>query len=161
MNKKGMTLVELITTFALTAVIVVLLINVIVVIKNVYSKSSIKSELYINQSNLSNVLNSKINNDNLDYYEECVIDNSLLCVDFNFINGESIRLSVSEKEIKFGEYIYKLDNNTKVMNPSINVEYINLEENGNNILTLRIPIQSTFYPNIDFGINLVYLYNIN
>ena len=161
MNKKGMTLVELITTFALTAVIVVLLINVIVVIKNVYSKSSIKSELYINQSNLSNALNSKINNDNLDYYEECVIDNSLLCVDFNFINGESIRLSVSEKEIKFGEYIYKLDNNTKVMNPSINVEYINLEENGNNIMTLRIPIQSTFYPNIDFGINLVYLYNIN
>ena len=55
MNNKGLTLVELITTFALTSVIVVLLINIVVVIKNVYSKSDIKTELYINQSNLSNV----------------------------------------------------------------------------------------------------------
>ena len=50
MDKKGFTLVELITTLALTSVIVILLINVVLVINNVYSKSSIKTELYIKPS---------------------------------------------------------------------------------------------------------------
>ena len=52
MNNKGLTLIELITTFALSAVIIVLLINVVVSIRNVYSKVSVKSDLYITQSNL-------------------------------------------------------------------------------------------------------------
>lgn len=161
MNNKGMTLVELITTFALTTVIVVLLINVIVVIRNIYSKASIKSELYINQSNLSIALNSKINNDNLDSYVECT--DTSFCYIFNFINGESIKLTVSDNQIKFGEVVYKLNEKTKVENPSLSVEYLDLSENssGNNILVLKIPVICELYPNIDFGINLVYLYNIS
>jgi len=153
MNNKGLTLVELITTFALTAVIVVLLINIVVVIKNVYSKTNIKTELYINQSNLSNVLNSKINDNNLVSYEICADNNYLLCVDF-VLKEEEIRLSVTEKEIKFGEYVYKLKDKTKVDNPSLN-------NTDNDILVINIPIINELYPNIDFGVNLVYLYNIN
>ena len=57
MNNKGLTLIELITTFALSAVIIVLLINVVASIRTVYSKVSIKSDLYITQSNLSTALN--------------------------------------------------------------------------------------------------------
>ena len=40
MNKKGFTLVELITTFALATVIIVLLINIVLLIKNIYSKNN-------------------------------------------------------------------------------------------------------------------------
>lgn len=161
MKKNGFTLVELITTFSLTAVLVIVLINVIVVIKNIYSKSNIKTELYINQSNLSNALNSKINNNNLHSYEECHDD--IFCYIFNFNTGESIKLTLNEKIIKFGDFVYKLDEKAKVENPSLDIEYIDLTEDdsGNNILVLKIPITSELYPNIDFGINLVYLYNIN
>lgn len=157
MNNRGLTLIELITTFALTAVIVVLLINVIIVIRNVYSKSTIKTELYINQSNLSNSLNTKINHDKLDSYVECT--DSSFCYVFNFIDGESIKLVVTENKVKFGNFVYELQENARVENPTINIDY--LDSNGsNNILTLRIPIYCDLYPNIDFGINLVYLYNI-
>ena len=161
MNKRGFTLIGLITTFALTAVIVVLLINVIVVIRGIYSKTDLKTELYINQSNLSNLLNAKINNDNLNSYEKC--DDEEFCYVFNFLDGDSIKLIVNESLIKFGNYTYKLDKNTKVINPSINNEYVvetDINKNDS-FLIIKIPIKNDLYPNLDFGINLVYPYNSN
>ena len=158
MKKNGFTLVELITTFALTSVIIILLINVVIIIKNVYSNSNIKTELYINQSNLSNVLNSKIYNENLDSYEEC--DDTDFCYTFNFMDGTSTKLTVTDKTIKFGDYIYNLKDKTKVENPSLEIEFIDETdiENLDSFLVLKIPITCELYPDIDFGINLVYSY---
>lgn len=157
MKKNGFTLVELITTFALTSVIIILLINVVTIIKNTYSNSNIKTELYINQSNLSNVLNSKISRDNLDSYEEC--DDTDFCYIFNFINGESTKLTISERTIKFGDYVYNLNDGTKVEMPSEGSEFIDIiVEDTGSLLSLKIPIICELYPDIDFGINLVYLY---
>lgn len=157
MKNKGFTLVELITTFALSSVIIVLLINVVVSIKNVYSNTSIKGELYINQSNLSNVLNSKITGNLLTSYEECA--DVEFCYIFNFSDGESIKLKVTEKEISFGNYIYKLPFDTKVINPVLANNFVkdDITGNTNNLLNLNIPIINELYPNINFGINLVYL----
>ena len=157
MKKNGFTLVELITTFALTSVIIILLINVVTIIKNTYSNSNIKTELYINQSNLSNVLNSKISRDNLDSYEEC--SDTDFCYIFNFINGESTKLTISERTIKFGDYVYNLNDGTKVEMPSEGNEFIDIiVEDTGSFLVLKIPIICELYPDIDFGINLVYLY---
>ena len=159
MNNKGLTLVELITTFALTAAIVVLLINVVVVIKNVYSNTTIKTELYIKQANLSNILNSKINYGTLKSYETC--DEGTFCYKFTLEDEESeeeeIELNVTENKITFGDYVYELTEISKVENPSLKEEDID-KDDSNDILVLTIPIKCELYPNIDFGINLVYLY---
>lgn len=161
MNNKGLTLIELITTFALSAVIIVLLINVVVSIRNVYSKVSIKSDLYITQSNISNALNSKLHDDQLDGYDTCT--DSTFCYNFTLVNGEVLKLVVDESKISIGNQVYKLTGKSKVVNPTLEPEYIesNEEYSGNNILVLKIPIINELYPNIDFGINVVYLYNIN
>lgn len=161
MNNKGLTLIELITTFALSAVIIVLLINVVVSIRNVYSKVSIKSDLYIAQSNLSNALNSKLHDDQLDSYSTCT--DSIFCYNFTLVNGEILKLVVEETKITVGNQVYNLTGKTKVVNPTLSPEYIELKEeySRNNILVLKIPIINELYPNIDFGVNLVYLYNIN
>lgn len=161
MNNKGLTLIELITTFALSAVIIVLLINVVVSIRNVYSKVSIKSDLYITQSNLSNALNSKLHDNQLDTYNTCT--DSAFCYNFTLVNGETLKLVVEENKITVGDKVYKLTEKTKVVDPSLTPGYIELNEeySGNDILVLKIPIKNELYPNIDFGINLVYLYNIN
>lgn len=155
MKNKGFTLVELITTFALTAVIIIILINVVVAIKEVYSNTSIKTELYINQSNLSNVLNSKIKNGNIESYSSCdpAITDSLMCYDFYFVDGQSERLIVKEKQIIFGKYTYNLDDKSSV--DSVNVV---LPDVYGRFLHIKIPIKNELYPDIDFGVNLVYLY---
>ena len=156
MNKKGFTLVELITTFALTTVIIILLLNVAVAIKDVYSKSNIKSQLYIEQANLSNQLNSKINKHNLSSYQECTDEE--FCYIFNLVSGESIKLTVTEKTIKFGDYVYNLDNKSTIKNPSVDIEYVNLDnvENTSSFLIINIPIVNELYSDINFGVNVVY-----
>ena len=161
MNKKGFTLVELITTFALSAVIVILLINIIITIKNIYSKTNIKTELYIKQSTLSNAMNKKINKDNLESYEVC--EDSEFCYIFNLYDGESLKLTIDENSIKFDSIVYKLDRKTSIVNPSVSEEYIagQTADKNNSFLVISIPITNSLYPNIDFGINLVYPYNSN
>ena len=160
MNKKGFTLVELITTFALSAVIIILLINIVVVIRNIYSKTDLKTELYINQGNLSNAMNKVINKDNLISYSEC--NDEDFCYLFNLSTGESIKLTVSNTNIKFGDFVYKLKSNTSVGNPSITTEYITgITNNNDSFLIIKIPISTDQYPGEDFGINLVYPYNSN
>lgn len=153
MNKNGFTLIELITTFALSAVIVILLINIVLIIKNIYIKSSVRTELLINQSNLSHVLNTKINNHSVDSYDSC--SNSHFCYIFNLIDGESIKLEIKNDSIMFGSYVYKLLDGSTVTDPNIDVEYINNE----GILNIRIPINYELYPKEDFGINLIYTFD--
>ena len=100
----------------------------------------------------------RINKNNLLSYKTCT--DSTFCYVFNFKDNTSSKLVVSEKNIKFDNINYKLDENTKVINPSLTIEYLD-EVSANNILVLKIPIKNDIYPNLDFGINLVYLYNIN
>jgi len=161
MKNKGFTLIELITTFSLATVILVLLINVVVIIKDVYTESEIKTELTINQGDFSKIINAKITDNNLVSYIECY--DSDFCYSFTFKDGEVIDLNVTVSSIKFGSYVYKLPSGTEVINPSIEELYMeNTDPSLNDsILVIRIPIINKLYPTEDYGINLVYTYNSN
>lgn len=158
MNKKGFTLIELITTFALATVIIIILLNIISIIKNIYVQNNIKSTLAIEQSNLSKLMNEKFNN-KLQYYVAC--NEGDYCYIFSFENEESVKLVVEKNKISFGEYVYKLDKNTEVKNPTLTREYVDLDdtENTNNFLVINIPIINKLYPKLNFGVNLVYFNN--
>ena len=153
MKTKGFTLVELITTFALTAVIVVLLINLILVIKNLYSNTDSKTKLYINQNSLSNAMNSKIRHGNLVSYDVC--DDSEFCYVFNYLDNTSDKLVITENTISFGNLVYNFDSKTNIEGLTITTE--NISTNGfSKIINIKIPIKNELYPSVDFGINLVY-----
>lgn len=159
MNKKGFTLIELITTFALASVLIIILINIIIVIKNVYSKNDIRSELLIEQSNLSNLINKKFDKDFLNSYFPC--NETDFCYTFNFVDGSSSKLVVSDEYIKFDSYMYKFKKGTKATNPTL--ELFDTEALSgsltNGFLVIRIPINTKLYPNENFGIDIVYRYN--
>lgn len=150
MNNKGFTLIELITTFALSTVIIILLVNVVLVIKNLYIKFDVKSKLLIEQSNLSNLMNKKIYNGNVNSHTSC----GTACFTFDYIDGTSSILVVSEDKIAFDNYVYKAEDGViigelNVYNP----------ENFDDLLVIEIPISHNLYPNEDFGISIVYRYN--
>ena len=160
MNKKGFTLIELITTFALATVIIILLINVVVVIKNIYTNNNIKSELLIEQSNLSNLMNKKFSKDMLDSYIPC--NDSDFCYEFNFVDGSISKLVVSDEFIKFDAYVYKLKNSIKTHNPTLETIIdidVSTTDANDSFLIINIPIKHKLYPNKNYGINLVYQYN--
>ena len=145
MNKKGLTLIELIVTFALAISIIIVLLNVLLIIKKNYEDIDSKTKLVMNQSTLSNLMNSKFTDDNLVSYDTCL---GTFCYEFTFKNGEVITLSVVDKTITFGDYTYRLDSSTVVYNPELIYD--------SPYLIIRIPIYTKLYPKTDFGINLVY-----
>jgi len=159
MSKKGFTLIELITTFALASVLIIILMNIIVVIKNIYTKNDIRGELLLEQSNLSNLINKKFDKDFLNSYFPC--DESEFCYTFNFVDGSSSKLIVNDKYIRFDSYVYNLKKGTTVPSPTLELfdtrELSGSENNG--FLVIKIPVVNKHYPNDDFGINVVYRYN--
>lgn len=161
MNKKGFTLIELITTFALASVLIIILMNIIVVIKNIYTKNDIRGELLLEQSNLSNLMNKKFDKDFLNSYLSC--SDSDFCYTFYFVDGSSSKLVVDDEYIKFDNYVYNFKRGTSVETYSLELfdtqELSGSENNG--FLVINISIINKFYPNDDFGINMVYRYNFN
>lgn len=161
MNSRGFTLIELITTFALSTVIIILLINIILVIKNIYSKNEVKTELIIEQSNLSNLINKKFYMGALHSYEPCDATSDDFCYIFNFNDGTSSMINIDDNKIKFDNYIYKAKKGITIEEATIEIFDIDVssEEVNNSILVIKIPIKHKLYPNEDFGINIVYQYN--
>ena len=145
MNNKGLTLIELIVTFALALAIVIILINTLVIIKDNYNDTETRTNLVVNQSTLSNLLNEKFQGNNLVSYSSCA---GTFCYEFTFKDGDVLELNVTTDTITFGKYVYKLDKLSEVVDPSLTI--------NNPYLIIKIPIKTKTYPNEDFGINLVY-----
>ena len=161
MNKKGFTLIELVTTFALATVIITILINIVVIIKDMYTTYEAKSKLIIEQSTLSSLINRKFYEKSLSTYEPC-FDTSF-CYKFKFSDESTSTLVVGEDFIKFDSYIYKLTKGSKIEEPTMEIIDIDVTDitSNNAFYVIKIPIKNKLFGNEDFGINIVYQYNSN
>ena len=159
MNKKGFTLIELITTFALSSVIVILLINVVLLIKDIYTQNDIKSSLIIEQSNLSYFINNKFLPDSLEGYKEC--EESDFCYEFDFNDGTTSTLVIKNNSIRFDNYVYDLSQEVSIENPKVHMVKFDLVNTNtyNSVLIIDIPIKSKLYKNDNFGINVIYQFD--
>ena len=163
MNNKAFTLVELITTFAVASAIALILFNVVISIKNVYSNTNLKTNLLINQGNLSNQINSKIMDEDIMAIDYCNESSGYYkCYKITFSNNETLNLVIKDKMISFGNYVYKLDDGSYIDLDNTGLyykTYNDILDTKNSILNIKIPIRSKQIENIDFGLNFVYLYN--
>lgn len=157
MNNKGMTLVELIASFTLSSVIVVLLMNVLVILKDVYYNSSLKSELVIIQSGLSNQINKKFSSNNFTGYNSCGNN----CYNFTF-KDEVVQLSVNKETntIAFGKTNYTYPSGATIGDIEIVKENYSTYLGNDSLFILRILVE---YNDMEenFGINVVYPYESN
>lgn len=161
LNNKGFTLIELITTFALTSVIVIILVNTVIIIKENYVKIDKKSNLIIEQSNLSYLINSKFNKLDLISYEACF--DTDFCYIFHFDGEENSKLIVGNDYITFDNYTYKMFEGSTIGENIFEISNVDTltSDVNNSFLTINIPITNTLYNDQNFGINFVYQYNSN
>ena len=161
MNNRGFTLIELITTFALSSIIIIILINLVIIIKENYVKIDIKSNLIIEQSNLSNIINSKFNKLELISYEACF--DTDFCYIFHFEENENSKLIVGNDYITFDNYTYKMFEGSTIGESIFEINNVETLTNdvNNSFLTIEIPIINSLYNNQNFGIKFVYQYNSN
>lgn len=174
-NNKGFSVVELIVSFTLTMVIVVILFEIIIALKNIYENSVTKSALVSKQNNLINYIYSDINDYSLSMVGTCGNN----CVQFTYENGNIKNLSweyeyddasnkQSFQKIKYGDYTTELIANSKFdlsLNASMGditfkgakVCYDN--EDGVGYLSIKIPIYTNKFENEDFGLNIFHVFN--
>lgn len=161
MNKRGFTLVELISSFALSSIIIVLLLNLILTMKNIYTYSGSKTEMLIEQSNLSKNLNEILDNGNITNYTTCT--DTSMCYQFTHINGNTYKLVIDDtlKTITFNNYTYKLSNTSELGTVSVKTEYAPTADTtvNNSFLIINIPIYNKLFEGENLGINIVYPYN--
>ena len=157
MKKNGFTLVELITTFALIAAIIVILTNVVLIIKDLYVKYNIKTELLIKQGDLNSYVNDIIVNGKLVSYS--VSNNEYT---FNLTDGNSYTLTVTNDTITFENtntnetYVYKAIEGVTIGQIDASVSQPTFTTG--NIIQIKIPINHKLFSNEDFGLNLVYIH---
>lgn len=158
-KKNGFTLVELIVSISLTMIVVIILFEIIVILKDLFQSSSIKTELLNKKSIIVEKIYSDTNDGLVIKIEQC----GDYCVDFTTNEGSTKRLIIDKENlvIGYGDYNIKLSEGYSIGNITITNDvttYIS-NENNNGIFKIKIPIYSTVTNDDDLGIDIVFTYN--
>ena len=163
MNKKGFTLVELITSFALASVIMIFIFNIVVLLKNNYISKSVRTDLMIKQSLLSQKLNEDFTNNNIKNIVTC--DSVKKCYEITLADDTTKRLTISEddKTITYGDYVYELTQSSYTNKINVNIKTTTLTDLtlNDSLLVIDIPIYNKKYTDTNFGVKVIYQFNSN
>ena len=161
MNNKGFTIVELIVSFTLASIIVVLLFQLVLNLKEIQEYSDVKTKLLTKQSNISSKLNKNIYQKGISKIEECQ-DIPNYCLEFTFNDNSNSKLIVDKanQTITIDDNKFNLVEGSSIDNVQADV-FIDptIKDKNNSILTLNIEIKHEYFKNQNFGIYLVYQYN--
>lgn len=159
MNKKGFTIIEFALGFVLLSVVVILLFQIIIVVKELYVSALVKTKLLTKQSVIVETFYEKL------FGKDIVViyKNSDDSVTFIFEDGfnKTFEYDRDEKTIKYDDFSTKLIDGSYFGNINLTTETIlNVDSTMNNsLLKIKIPIYHPLLPEEDFGINMIYQYN--
>ena len=156
-KKNGFTTIELITTFALTLVIVVLLLQVIVVLKDVYINKVVVNSLRVKQAVMTEKIMDDFDNKNLEGTAGCLgVSN---CISFIWEDGTVTELKIDKTKntFSYADYVTELTGGSSFGNLSVVNSAIS-EDKQRKFISFNFPIYSTFVKG-DYGIHVIYQYN--
>lgn len=155
-NNKGFTLVEMLVSFTLSMVLIIILFQLIINLKDIYMLSGIKTEMLNKQYLMTNKIYTDLNEKKAARIENC--NNPSVCIQFTFQDGTSTKLELNEtdKTLSYDGYVIKLNNNSRFN--TINISTVSSETNRR-IFSVNIPIYNDLYKDTNFGINIIYPYN--
>ncbi len=116
MKNKGFTIIELMVTFCLITVISFLLIELVLLLKDIYIKGDTKTILFTKQGNILKNINDDLETKSLSNLKLCSDNTS--CLEFTYMDGEKEKLIVNKdkKQITYGSYSVNYGNNSEFGN---------------------------------------------
>ena len=157
-QQKGFTVVELIVSFSLTLVVILLLFQVIISLKELYVKDGLKSELVAKQSIMMQKVMTDFDHNKISQATRCGDD----CFQFTFEDGHETSLTLDRAKgiFHYGDYTTKLIENCSFGT----IEIKNKTSVGvatgkkDSMIHIAIPVHSSNVKG-DYGLNLVYQYD--
>ena len=157
MKNKGFTTVELITSFSLASVVMLVLFNVIIIMKDNLSEVNIKTNMLVEKDNLSYNINKRFKEKEITSITTC--DEADKCYEFTYSDSTSDRLiySNTDKTITFNNYTFDIIDGVTVEEPIITEHYDTMSSSTyNGYFIINIPIT---LENKDYSINVVKHFN--
>ena len=159
MNKKnkGFTTIELITSFTLASVIMLILFNIILILKDNLSKVNAKTNMLVEKDNLSYNINKRFKEKELSSITMC--DEGDKCYEFKYSDDTSDKLiySNTDKSITFNNYTFDIIDGITVEEPTITEHYDTMSSTTyNGYFIIHIPIK---LDNKDYSIKVVKHFN--
>lgn len=154
MNKKnkGFTTIELITSFTLASVIMLILFNIILILKDNLSKVNAKTNMLVEKDNLSYNINKRFKEKELSSVTMC--DEGDKCYEFKYSDDTSDKLvySNTDKSITFNNYTFDIIDGITVEEPVITEHYDTMSSTKyNGYFIIHIPIK---IDNKDYSIKI-------
>lgn len=159
MKKKGFTLIEITVTFSLIAVVIVLLFEIIISLREIYIKGDFQTTLLMKQG----ILTKKINEDFQDLKLKSITSCGKFCITLNYRTNDSYNLSldIENNRIQYHDYVWQLPEGSTIGQVETSVYESNLTTSiftNNSILKIDIPVTNKLLEK-DYGIHILYQYN--
>lgn len=160
-GKKGFTIIELMVSFSLSAVIIVYLFNIIIILKDLYVENGIRTQLLINQSSISKSIETTLGSGSIQGVASCGVN----CAEFTTADSLThiLQFNPVQNSITFENVTVKLIDGSKIGSlvthsqtiPSITTSTPNLNDS---IFSLTIPITHKVVDG-SYAITIVIPYN--
>lgn len=159
MKNKGFTTVELITSFTLASVIMLILFNVILIMKDNLSKVKAVTSTLVEKDNLSYNINKRLKEKEISSITTC--EDGDRCFLFTYSDDTSDKLIYSsiDKTITFNNYTFSITDDMNVESPTVTEHYdIMSSTTYNGYFIINIPIT---VDNKDYSIKINKHFNTN
>lgn len=144
-NNKGFSIIELIVSFTICTVIMIVLFQIVLVLKDLYEKSAIKTTLLNRQNIIVNLIYSDILEKELNNVSSC----GTYCITFDFTTvSKQLKYSTSDNTISYGDYVTDVLGGTTVGKVETSIQ--------NGVMSASMPITHKLFNNKNFGIRIVH-----
>lgn len=155
-NNKGFTVVELIISFSLTAVILILLFQIVLSLKDIYVSSGIKTEILVKNSNLLRSIQTDLQGKSLISLSSC----GGQCYQFEYLDGDVVQLSadIQKGTVTYGNHTTQLVDGSVMdtMNAFVYTDSTVEEGINDTIVSIVIPMKNKLFPTEKHDISIVF-----
>lgn len=163
MNNKGFTLVETLVSFALVSVISIFLFQIVIIVKNIYLEKGVKTEMVLEQSNLSNSINRDITNNDKsgNYIKKVLKSGDTITLTYSDGTTSALVVDSTAKTVTYDGIVYKFLAGTNIGTMTMNFDYETTSTPklvSNGVCYITIPITYKDEDN-SYDIRIVYRFN--
>ena len=156
MKNKGFTIVEMLSAFILSSIIIIIMFQLIINLKEIYQSSGIKTEMLNKKYIMTNKIYTDLNEKTLIAIQSC----GTSCLDLTYATGEIKRLSqnINNRTITYDDYTIKINSGFEISDMQTELP-TETEQSLNKLIKINIPIVNT--NDEDYSINIIYTYKGN
>ena len=148
MKNKGFTTIELITSFTLASIIMLILFNIILIMKDNLSKVNAMTNTLVEKDNLSYNINKRFKEKELASITTCEDGDKCFLFTYSDSTSDKLVYSVENKTITFNNYTFNITDDMIVESPTVTEHYDTMSStkyNGYFILNIPITVDGKDY----------------